>query len=71
MTIYSTEYLEGIKDARFTLKEGGKDRLQELAASELAFIDRVSKCAGSSLGADYLRGVKDFWEHQLKLRGQK
>lgn len=63
---YSSEYLQGVKDGRATLKAVGEGRVAEAAKADLAFCDRVFGCMGSALSRDYIAGLRDFWDGQLK-----
>lgn len=66
MTVYSQEYIQGIKDGRATLRlESGERDIAEIAKAELSFCERVSKCMGSAEHADYIKGLRDFWTNQL------
>lgn len=65
MTTHTAEYLQGILDARATLKLAAPIAPATVAREELAFIERVSSLAGSALHRDYLAGLRDFWNHQL------
>lgn len=68
MTPYSNEYLQGIKDGRATRRECTTwEEIQNAAKIDLDFVERVSGLAFSGENADYLKGLKDFWNNQLKI----
>lgn len=65
MATVSTDYLQGLKDGRAALKETDGGRIAETAQAELQFCSRVSRCMGSAESGDYIKGLRDFWTHQL------
>lgn len=66
MTKVSESYINGILEARQVYKMTPKEKLQEVAKDELAFINRVSYLSGSTLHSEFLKGMKDFWKKELK-----
>lgn len=69
------EYLDGIRDARATLRkiQSGQDscysaaELPEFMRDELAGIERTIKgFAASTPVGQMLRGERDFWRNQIK-----
>lgn len=69
MQTVSQSYLDGISDERAILRQAiadGETDLAGLARDMLDNINRTIARGWSGEMAEYMRGSRDFWRHQLK-----
>ncbi len=64
-------YLNGIKEGREYFKQYGKDFSLAEIKSHIENIKNQIKNGNSDDMRDFLRGERDFWINQLKIRGAK
>lgn len=71
MKTVSQAYLLGVRDERQMLnaeKTKGEQDLPQLARDMLANIESTLRQGFSGEMAEYMRGGRDFWRHQIKRR---
>ena len=66
--IVTEEYLSGIREGRQTRRMIEATDVERTAKIELEFLDRVGTMYGSEPSAEFCRGLRDFWQNQMKSR---